>query len=113
MVAVWQHDHVAVTNLVRDVFTGRRVEHLMSKALRRLDAIVVDLLELRLAVQAVVLVRREAAPVAGWIERLADHQAAGVRVTHKEIVDLSTVVAPATLVHLNITRPEQHRALAR
>src|ERR671934_157785 len=73
MIAVRQQHGVAVAHDVGDAFTVRRVLHLMAEALRRIDAVVVNLLEYRLAVLSVVLVRRIAAPVAGWIERLAGH----------------------------------------
>ena len=79
MIAVGQQHHVAIAHRVRHRFAVGGVEHLLAESLRRVDAEVVDLFERRLAVAAVVLVRRKAAPVAGRIERLADHQPTHVR----------------------------------
>ena len=74
VVAVGQQHRIAVLDRVGRGLAVGRVQHLLAEALRRRDAVVVDLFEHRLAVAAVVLVRRVAAPVARRIERLADHQ---------------------------------------
>ena len=73
MIAVRQQHRIAVANDVRDALAVRGVEQLLAESLRRGDAEVVHLFEHRLAVAAVVLVRRIAAPVPGRIEGLPDH----------------------------------------
>src|SRR5262245_59863150 len=74
MIAVWQQDRVAVSHLMRDGFAVVCINCLISESLRRIDPIVIDLFQFRLAVAAVVLVRWEAAPVARRVEGFTHHQ---------------------------------------
>ena len=81
----------------------------MPEALRRIDAEVVDLLERRLAVAAVVLVRRKAAPVPRRRERLADHQPLDVRIGDEDVVHLARVGRAAALVDADVVRTRDRR----
>src|SRR5262245_2272288 len=74
VISVRKEDRVSVANGVRDAFTVLGVQHLLSESLRRIDAVVIHLLEDRLAVASVMLVRRKAAPVARRVEGFAHHE---------------------------------------
>src|SRR5688572_15282392 len=94
---------------MRDALAIVGIEELLAEPLRRIDPVVIDLLERRLAVAAVMFVRRIAAPVAGRIDGLADHQPADVRVVDENIVDLPRVDAAAAVVHLHLVRLDENR----
>ena len=113
VIAVRQQHRIAVENNVRDHFAVSRVQHLMAEALRRVDAVVVDLFENRLAVAPVVFVGREAAPVPGRVERLADHQPPDVRIGHEEIVDFARIQIAAALLRIDILRAHDGHLAAR
>ena len=101
-----QHD-IAVADRMHGAFPAARIQHLLAESLRRVDAIVVDLLERRLAVTAIVLVRRKAAPVAWRIEGLANHQAARVRIVDEDIVHFARVDAAAAGVDPHLIGPDE------
>ena len=60
-----------------------------------------------LAVPAVMLVRRETAPVARRVERLADHEALRVRVAHEDVMHFPRIRATPALVDRHRVRRDQ------
>src|SRR2546428_10565287 len=68
MIAVRQENRVPVSHLMRYRFAVVRVDRLISKSLGWIDPEVIDLFQLRLTIAAVVLVRRETAPMTWWGE---------------------------------------------
>ena len=109
MIAVGQQHRVAVADDVRDALTVRGIEQLLAEALCRIDPEVVHLLEHRLAILAVVFVRRIAAPVSGRVERLADHDPLGRCVGDEDVVHLARVVAATARVDADVGRRDKGR----
>ena len=87
----------------------RRVDALERETVRRSDAVVVGLLEIRLArrVVDVVLVRRIAGPVAGRRDDLRYEQGLGRRLLHQDVVDLARLTAAAARLVPHVLRCEQ------
>ncbi len=85
------------------------VELLMSEPVRRVDPKMIALLEPRLAVGAIVLMRWIAAPVSRWIERLTDDQALNDGIVDKDVMHLARVVLPAARVHADLVRANERR----
>src|SRR3954467_1761735 len=95
MISVRQQHRIAITNDVRGTLAVGGVEKLLPEPLWRIDAEVIHLLEYRLAILAVVFVRRIAAPVSSGVERFPDHDSLRNGVVHENVVHLARVIATA------------------
>src|SRR5262245_60969769 len=89
---------------MRDGFAVVGVDRLIAEPLRWIDPEVIHLFKLRFAVTAVVLVRRETAPMTGWVECFADHQPAYIRIAHKDVVHFADVCTLSSLVDHDVRR---------
>src|SRR5262249_1133154 len=85
MIAVGNDYGVSVQHLMRDRLAVVRINHLMAEPLNRVDAIVIHLFDFRLAVAAVMLMRRIAAPVARGINGFTHDQPAHIRVAYEDV----------------------------
>src|SRR5262249_33623038 len=91
VVAIRQQNRIAVADTMDQRLACRRVQLLVSEAVRRLDAKVVHLLESRLTVGAVVLMRWITAPMTWRVERLAEHQALDNLIVDQDVVHFARV----------------------
>ena len=99
MKAVPNQDHIAITGSNREIaLPVARVETLVSVALRAINAIVINFVEVNFGrrVVYVMLVRREAGPVSARGIDLNQHEFIGGKVRRHHVYDLAGgIAAPA------------------